>query len=80
MEKEVKQRVRKEFKHGSVTQKMMSFKVDLDILGFLNNEKNKGRLINNLLREYYSRTNFSVEATARDRIGPLPVGEEASYT
>lgn len=79
MEMENKKRVRKAFKHGTITTKMMSFKVDLDIFEYLKNEKNKGRLINNLLREYYARTNLSVEADARDRIGPLPVGEEASY-
>lgn len=32
---------------------MMSFKVDLDLAERLVEVKNKGRLINNLLREYF---------------------------
>lgn len=38
---------------GEVTQTMMSFRVDNDILEWLkNNTANKGRFINNVLREY----------------------------
>ena len=32
---------------------MMSFKIDLDLVERLKAEANKGRLINNLLRDYY---------------------------
>lgn len=32
---------------------MMSFKVDLDLVKHLQGVKNKGRLINNLLRDYF---------------------------
>lgn len=32
---------------------MMSFKVDLDLVQHLQGVKNKGRLINNLLRDYF---------------------------
>lgn len=32
---------------------MLSFKIDLDILARLKQEANKGRLINNLLRDHY---------------------------
>lgn len=45
--------MRKEYQHGKVTQKMLSFKIDLDILTRLKQEANKGRLINNLLRDHY---------------------------
>lgn len=45
--------MRKEYQHGKVTQKMLSFKIDLDILARLKQEVNKGRLINNLLRDHY---------------------------
>lgn len=49
---EEKERQRKEFKHGMITQKMMSFKVDLDLCDWLKTVANKGRLINQLLRQY----------------------------
>ena len=49
---EEKERQRKKFKHGTITQKMMSFKVDLDLCEWLNTVANKGRLINQLLRQY----------------------------
>lgn len=47
------ERERKAFRWGQRTQKMMSFKVDLDLAEMLVEVKNKGRLINNLLREYF---------------------------
>lgn len=56
-EKEEKQeRQRKAgIQRGEVTQTMMSFRVDNDILEWLkNNTSNKGRFINNVLREYIS--------------------------
>lgn len=46
--------IRKAFKHGESSQKMMSFKVDLENWEAMEGEVNKGRLINNLLREHYS--------------------------
>lgn len=49
------ERERKPFKWGERTQKMMSFKIDLDLVESLNTVRNKGRLINNLLREYFER-------------------------
>lgn len=45
--------VRKAFKHGQKTQKMMSFRVDYEVWEMLENEENKGRLINELLKEHY---------------------------
>lgn len=53
---ESKERERKAFKWGERTQKMMSFKVDLDLVKHLQGVKNKGRLINNLLRDYFKVT------------------------
>jgi len=47
------ERERKAYKWGQRTQKMMSFKVDLDLAARLAEVKNKGRLINNLLRDYF---------------------------
>lgn len=52
-QKEPKERQRKEYRWGSITQKMMSFKIDLDLLERLQLEPNKGRLINNLLRRHF---------------------------
>lgn len=47
------ERERKAYKWGQRTQKMMSFKVDLDLAARLVEVKNKGRLLNNLLRDYF---------------------------
>ena len=49
------ERERKNFEWGKRTQKMMSFKLDLDLVESLNTVTNKGLLINNLLREYFDR-------------------------
>ena len=45
--------VKKGFIWGQVTQKMMSFRIDLELAVRLNQEPNKGRLINELLRKHY---------------------------
>ena len=45
--------VKKTFIWGQVTQKMMSFRIDLELVVRLNQEPNKGRLINELLRKHY---------------------------
>lgn len=45
--------IRKASKKGEVTQKMVSFRLDADLLELLQQEQNKGRLINNLLRKHY---------------------------
>jgi hypothetical protein len=49
----MEERQKKKWSWGKVTQKMCSFKIDLDIVERLKSEANKGRLINNLLRDYY---------------------------
>lgn len=36
---------------GRITQKMMSFRLDNDLEEYLKNQVNKGRYINNLIRE-----------------------------
>lgn len=56
MKKEIKQeekeRVRKEYgKKGERTQKMMSFRVDNDLIEWLESQPNKGRYINTLIAE-----------------------------
>lgn len=48
--KEKKEPLRKEGKQrGVTTQKMMSFRVDNDLVEWLDSQPNKGRLINQLL-------------------------------
>lgn len=56
MKKETNQeeavRVRKEYgKKGERTQKMMSFRVDNDLIEWLESQPNKGRYINNLIAD-----------------------------
>ena len=48
--------VKKPFIRGRVTQKTMSFRVDLDNLERMKDVKNKSRLINELLRNYFEDT------------------------
>lgn len=52
MEKEEKQRLRKERKQGVITQKMITFRCDFDNLEILNRVSNKGRYINEAIRSY----------------------------
>lgn len=40
---------------GERTQKMMSFRVDCYLIDWLNEQPNKGRLINDLLHQEYHR-------------------------
>lgn len=54
--KEKKEPLRKEGKQrGVTTQKMMSFRVDNDLVEWLDSQPNKGRLINQLLFKEKSR-------------------------
>lgn len=48
--------VRKSFIRGKVTQRPLNFKCDLDNFEKLKGVKNKGRLINELLRNYFEDT------------------------
>lgn len=48
--------VRKAFIRGKVTQRPLNFKCDLDNFEKLRGVKNKGRLINELLRNYFEDT------------------------
>lgn len=50
-EEKEKSQSRARYARGQVTTKPMTFKVDLDIAEWLKKVKNKGRLINDLLRE-----------------------------
>lgn len=54
---EKKERQRKVFKHGTTTQKLMSFRCDLDVMELLEKVSNKGRTINNAIREYLAARN-----------------------
>lgn len=55
--KKTEGRIRKDFDHkNGRTQKMMSFRLDLDIVDWLGNVQNKGRLINELLRQAMADT------------------------
>lgn len=52
IKEEVSERVRKEYgKKGERTQKMMSFRVDNEVLEWLESQPNKGRYINNLIAD-----------------------------
>jgi len=47
------ERIRKDgIKKGTQTQKMMTFRADMDVLEVLQQVKNKGRLINDLIRNW----------------------------
>lgn len=51
-EDEIKERVRREYaKRGERNQKMMSFRVDLDNIEWLESRENKGRYINQLIAD-----------------------------
>lgn len=52
MEKEEKQRLRKERKKGVISQKMINFRCDNDNVEILNRVPNKGRYINEAIRSY----------------------------
>ena len=47
---EERERIRKPKKLGERTQKLISFRIDLDLLEWLQTSKNKGRSINNAIR------------------------------
>lgn len=47
--------IRKPFEKGKRTQKMMTFRLDSDLEHMLTQETNKGRLINDLLREHFTK-------------------------
>lgn len=53
---EEKQERRKYAKAGSRSGKMISFRCDYDCIKILESCKNKGRLINELIKEYGART------------------------
>lgn len=56
MEKEEKQRLRKERKQGVISQKMINFRCDYDNVEILNRVANKGRYINEAIRNYSGGT------------------------
>lgn len=46
---EEKERIKKSFKHGVISQKMMTFRIDHENVEWLEKQVNKGRYINNLI-------------------------------
>lgn len=57
-QKEEKQRSRKQdIKRGVRTQKMMSFRCDKDVEEILSSVSNKGRLLNDLVKEWWKCRN-----------------------
>lgn len=58
MEKEEKPRLRKEtIKKGQVTQKMVTFRADFDVIEVLEQQSNKGRFLNNLVKDWVAKSN-----------------------
>ena len=49
---EQKERLRKEYAKNGSAQKMVTFRADVDVVAILANVANKGRLINNLVKEW----------------------------
>lgn len=47
-----KERMRKEYAKNGSAQKMMTFRADVDVVAILANVANKGRLLNNLVKEW----------------------------
>lgn len=47
-----KERLRKEYAKGGSSQKMMAFRADVDVVEILSKVANKGRLINDLIKEW----------------------------
>lgn len=46
---EEKERIKKSFKHGVISQKMMTFRIDHENVEWLEKQVNKGRYINTLI-------------------------------
>lgn len=55
-------KIKKGFKRGAgTTQKMFSFRLDLDLINEFELVRNKGRLINELLRDFFQSKNHPVD-------------------
>lgn len=53
-----KQRIKKEYStKGGRTQKLISFRADFDVVAILEEVTNKGRLLNNLVKEWAQAKN-----------------------
>lgn len=55
MKEEKKQERKKGRVNGSRTQKVFSFRLDEDLVGWLDTRKNKGRYINELIRDDFGK-------------------------
>ena len=58
-EKEQERQRKADIKKGQRTQKMMTFRADLDVVGLLASVQNKGRLLNDLVREWAKGKNVA---------------------
>ena len=54
---EEKERLRKSKKMGVRTQKMLAFRADIEVLEMLADVPNKGRLLNDLVKEWWKSKN-----------------------
>lgn len=48
--KNEKTRIKKEYRHGQRSQKMVNFRCDLELIEWLDTQANKGRAINDAIR------------------------------
>lgn len=59
-EEELKERVRREYAaKGSRSQKMMTFRIDLENVDFLERQVNKGRFLNDLLAQARAQEEYN---------------------
>lgn len=63
---EKKERVRKEYSKDGKSQKHMGWRADFDVIEILKTVENKGRLINNLIREWARAKNKDERASDTD--------------
>lgn len=74
MKKEKERQRKADIKHGETTQKMMSFRLDNDLVESLKSVANKGRLINELIREWKASKNVDESEQDTD-----PESKEKDY-
>lgn len=66
---EEKQRIRKVYSKDGRGQKAMCFRIDLENKELLQTVANKGKLVNDLLREYFAASNKDESQHDRDPAG-----------
>lgn len=74
---EQKERLRKEYAKNGSAQKMMTFRADVDVVAILANVANKGRLINNLVKEWSAAHRpMAVEHDDAPEVYDIPLSDE----